>query len=413
MLLGWAALLVSGVSSGCAACASLVVRRRLARLLSVCSAALMTMSALSAVTVSRSSGRLDTSVISVFITVGAILGGYALGASLVPYFTRLQPPPRKLEPAPGSPDARVDAPAFVVLAQGQPETYTPAVVTQAFELLADTDVPVPPDALRVLAYTADRERYRAQGVSPSRPVVRTIIERMEDTLRAQGQDGPVLEAWLTGAPRLSDAIAQAVALGARHIVVIHLGIAESIEYERARTDTDHRTLATLGVRVSYAPPLWSETPLARLVADRVVAALPDGPRPGDGIVLAGNGQPWQWDRAHPSSCEHETFFLQRVRAMLVAEGANEAHVRSAWLDWQDPDVTEVVRHLAALGCDRIAVVPAAVPADSLETTIDLPNAVERAAVGTSISTVVLGAWGDDPAVGAVLAEVATRTAREC
>jgi sirohydrochlorin ferrochelatase len=149
------------------------------------------------------------------------------------------------------------------------------------------------------------------------------------------------------------------------------------------------------------------------VAGKVLAALPRGPRPTDGVVLAGLGQPWQWDRDNPRSCEHETFFLQRVRAALIAAGAPETNVRTAWLDWQDPGVTEVTRHLAALGCERIIVVPATTCADTLETIIDLPAAVEQASVDPGIRVQVLHGWGDEDVVARALTRAALETAQEC
>ncbi len=403
MHLSWAALLLLAMTTGCAASAALVARSPSATAYGAVSIAAMLLTGSSVVSVARGSGRADTTIAAIFISVGATLGGLALGASLVPHFTRLPPVP---EPSGAdAPAPPVDGPpAIILLAKGQPEVYDPAVVTQEYGLLSEADVPVPSDALRLFAYLSERMRYRSVGPSRSRPTARVIAARLEGRLAEAGHPVRVYEAWLQGTPRLADATAEAHADGAACVIVVHLGIAESAPFERARGDADQVSRVG-GGRLRYAPPLWPEMALARAVAQRALAALPGGPQPRDGVAVVGDGQPWQWDSAHPSSCEQATTFLQRVRSMLIAAGMDESHVRMAWLDWQDPGVTEAVRHLAALGCERIVVVPAAMPTDTLETVVDLPAAIAQAAVDPSVQITVLPAWGEDPVVTDVLTDV--------
>jgi len=407
MLFGWTGLLASAIAAGGAACAVVAGTRRIAvpALLAAVASAAITVACL--LTLWRVTGRADVLVAAFFIAAGAFWGGFALGASLLPALTR----PPALPALPVLPVGE-GPPAFVVLADGQPETYQPSVVTATFDSLATAEVPVPADALRAFAYLSERLRYRAAGVSPARPVVRAVIGRIEEDLRARGFEGPVMEAWMQGAPRLADALTRAAAGGARTIVVGALDVAESVRYEAARAEAGRAVPPSSGVRVCYTAPLWSDAHLAQSVAGRVLAALPRGPRATDGVVLVAPGQPWQWDRAHPRSCEQSTYFIQRVRAQLVSSGVVEANVRPAWREWQDPGVTEVVRHLAALGCERIVVIPAATPADDLETIIDLPAAVEQAAIDPGIHVEILHGWGDDPVVAAVMAGTLARTAEE-
>ena len=408
MLLGWCGLLGFAIGAGAAACAALVVKRGAAAPLAFLAVVFGAMAVGSFALLSQAVPHIDRLVAAGFIGAGAFLGGFALAAALLPSLTRMPPLPAVVSasasPRPG--------PAVIVLADGQPETYDPAVVTSAFERLGATDVPVPPDAVRVFAYLSERMRYRSAGLSPARPVVRSLTARVSEGLRTRGLDGPVLEAWLRGTPRLADAVAAAAESGAVTIVVALLDTSESPAYEVARTEAGAVAPKRGGIRMCYTPPLWSDSTLARAVAGRVLSALPRGPRPTDGVVLVTDGQPWQWDREWPRSCEQTTYFVQRVRAELVSAGALEANVRMAWLDWQDPGVTEVVRHLAALGCERIVVVPATTPADTLETTIDLSAAVEQAALDPGIRVELLHGWGDDPGIAAVLVDKIERTAVE-
>lgn len=408
MLLGWTGLLGCAVGAGVAACASLAARHRAAVCSTLLTAVLGATAVGSFVLLSQAVPRTDRLIAAAFIGAGAFLGGFALAAALLPSLTRMPPLPAV---SPASAVCRSGR-AVIVVADGQPEMYEPAVVTSAFDRLSSTEVPVPTDAVRVFAYLSERMRYRAAGLSPARPVVRSMTVRITDGLRERGLDGPVHEAWLRGTPRLVDAVAAAADSGVESIVVALLEAAGSPAYEAARAQVDAIAPMRSGIRVCYTSPLWSDLTLARTVAARALAALPKRPRPTDGVVLVAEGQPSQWDREWPRSCEQTTFFIQRVRAELVGSGVLEANVRTAWLDWQDPGVTEVVRHLAALGCEQIVIVPATTPADTLETAIDLPAAVEQAALDPGIRVELLHGWGDDPVIAAILVAEIERTAAE-
>ncbi len=410
MLAAWAVMLAAAILTGAAVCTSLVVRRRAMAPAVLAAAVLGAASIAAIVAVARSSGRVDSTIAASFIALGSFVGGFALAAALVPAITRLPPLPGPVLTATSEADPGI---AFVLLADGQPEDYDPAVVTREYALLSETEAPVPPDAVRVFGYMSERMRYRSAGISPARPVVRAIAGRVAELLSHEGFAGPVAEAWLQGTPRLADTVAGLVGHGAREIVVVFLGVAESVPYDRARVETDMTVPPGSDARVCYAHTLWADDAIARLVAERTLAMLPKGPRATDGVVLAASGQPWQWDQESPRSCEHETFFLQRVRAALIVAGAPEANVRTAWLDWQDPGVTEVTRHLAALGCERVVVVPATTCADTLETVLDLPAAVDSADLDPGVRVEVLHGWGDSDAVAAAVTRAAVATAREC
>ena len=147
------------------------------------------------------------------------------------------------------------------------------------------------------------------------------------------------------------------------------------------------------MRVVYADALWSSERIAALVASRVMAIA--GDPSSTGVVLVGLGQPEERARSCGSFDEHETAFLNRVRMLLLERGLSETFVRLAWADWRAPDVTSAVRHLAALGCERLVVMPACFPLDTVETLLDLPLSVRQARVEDAISVVTMTAWSDD------------------
>jgi protoheme ferro-lyase len=69
-------------------------------------------------------------------------------------------------------------------------------------------------------------------------------------------------------------------------------------------------------------------------------------------------------------------------------------------------VTSAVRHLAALGCDRVLVSPAVFPLDCIATQLEIPLMIRQARV-ESVPVVMLPTWRDDEGVITAL----TRTAQ--
>lgn len=396
----WTALLLAAIAAGMTACVWLVARRRLAALSGLVSLLLVAAAASQVVTIARSTGHIGVGMAAGTIGIGAVLGGFLLAAALVPSFTRM-PDRHRLEAGSESPQ-----PAVVIVAHGQPEHYTPFVTTQSFDRLGGSGVPLPPLSLRVFAYASDRSRYRAAGINPTRPVVRAITTRATDLLEHDGFIGEVREAWLEGFPQLCDAIDAARESGAQAVAVVLLDVSQSHEYDLALRGVGGPGCETEGLTLAYSPPLWSEDALARLVCDKVLAALPGGPRHTDGVAIVATGQPPAWDQTHPQATEQRTYFCQRVRRLLMDSGLEGANIRTAWMDWQDPDVTEVVRHLSAVGCERIVIVPATAVADTLDIAVDLPAAVAQAAVDKDLRVEVLHGWGDDPGVAEVVARAA-------
>jgi protoheme ferro-lyase len=185
-------------------------------------------------------------------------------------------------------------------------------------------------------------------------------------------------------------------------VVVPASVARTRAIDRAQRVTDDLDLAGAGLRVRFASPLWESETTGAMIAGRCSDSFEGPPQEEDGVVLVCEGEPEQWQREFSSTIEQETFFVQRIRASLLAAGFEDERVRVAWLEWEEPDVNEVLRHLAALGSRRIALMPACIPFDSVETTIDLRAAAERAATETGSEVFVLPGWGDDPVVADAL-----------
>jgi hypothetical protein len=181
------------------------------------------------------------------------------------------------------------------------------------------------------------------------------------------------------------------------IVVAGLTVAWNRSFEAAVTRTLDLGTAAAGISIEVTEPMWASPHIAAMAAQRTLSSLSGDPT-GNAVVLVSEGEPWQWARADATASEHETYFAQRVRAELVEAGVAPDRIRRAWLEWEEPDVSEATLHLAALGARRIALLPVTVPVETLDTLVDLQFAADRAADETGATTVTLRAWDDDPAV---------------
>jgi protoheme ferro-lyase len=403
----WAAMLTAGVACGASACAGLVVPRRWLWAAGACGVVSIAGLVLSLVGIWTASGGADTRVASAFIALGACGGGFALAAALLPSVARSHAQLPALKPGPE--DGRVH---LIILADAEPETYSPSSITATLQMLADTGVPLPPDSARALVYASERARYHSLGHSPARPQVRALAAATSLCLEGRGVPGQVAVAFCEGEATLAQVMAVEVGEGARRVVVAQASVAERRALDKARRALAALRLDESGVAVHFAPPLWASAEVGSMLARRIVAAFDNGPTETDGVVLVSEGEPPQWRTDFPLTSEQSTFFAQRVRSELVDMGFAEDLVRPAWLEWDEPEVTEVLRHLAAVGCERIVVVPATIMFDTVETSIDLKVAADRAAFESGVTVAVLSAWGDDETVVGVLCDAIGEAAAE-
>lgn len=326
----------------------------------------------------------------------AVAGGYALASTLLAHLALHARPPG----VPGAMTLIESAPAIVVLSELEPQTYSARSTAAALEDLADEGLLAASIWVLPFLFMAQKTRYRAAGgTSPGSGELETVAERLAVSLQSRGICD-VQTASCQGERSLARRVAAAVERGFRTIVVAQAFVAESLEVDRAKREVDALRLADLGVTVSYAEPLWGSPRCASLVASK--ALLVAGDLPTCGIVLVGQAQPEERSRIADAFDHQETGFLNQVRMLLIERGVAEHHVHIAWADWRSPEVTGSVRHLAALGCRTVVVVPACFPLDSITTMLDLPLSVRQARVDQSVKVLTLHAWYDDPGLVDVL-----------
>jgi protoheme ferro-lyase len=345
--------------------------------------------------IAASYDRLDALGFALVFSLASGAGGYALASTLLGRLARpdsvVLGPHRELEPK--------DGPAVVVLSEFEPTNYDTAATAAALDVLAEEGLLRASIGVLPFLFMAQKTRYRAAGgTSPGAREIDRLAERLLPTLRGRVRSVDV--AACEGERSLARRVAAAVERGFRTIVVAEAVIADSLEVDKAKRAVDALRLEDLGVTVTYVDPLWGSERCASLVSTRALAVI--GDPASAGVVLVGQAQPEERSRLARAFDEQETAFLNRVRMLLIDRGVPDQSVRIAWADWRTPEITGSVRHLAALGCRRIVVLPACYPLDSITTMLDMPLAVRQARVDESVSVVTLSAWHDDPGLIEVL-----------
>lgn len=331
---------------------------------------------------------------SMLVFITAITAGYAVAASSLPYLQHAFRPPAASEA-----DGGLDA--VVLIACCEPERYDPRVVAARQNLLNESaDIVVPMTALPFLFF-AEKARYRAiGGRAPGQALARQIAEHLESLTGASRWR--VELAWCHTPASLARTVASLAASGSKRIALIPLGLPDSGPLEEARRLLAESLHGRDTITTATAPSVWSDRDLPGRLCERILTATVGAASEDVGVVLVGEGQPESWERRFAAASEAETYFNQRVRSLLGDAGIDARRVRTAWIDWQTPDVTEAVRHLAALGCSRIVVAPSTIALPTLETTLDLGHAIGLARVPQDVRTVTLQPWGDDEEFAAAL-----------
>lgn len=356
--------------------------------------------------VAMRSGRLDVSLVTALLGLIVFSLAYSLGTIAAPHLLRL----RRAQAPDEHPQGVQPGAVVVVSTCLEPESYSPTHFAETLDELDQTGVSLPSWTARPMIFAAERARYRAAGgTSPARSTCTAIASDLADMLAGEERVTDVETAWCNGRPSLDEVMAQALADHRGLAIVCHLSVGGSLRADRARSRVDAVVPPSAGLRIIYTPPLWSSSALSDMVVSKTLAAIGDRPIDTIGVCLVGNGQPSEWREHHAASAEHETYFHQRIRARLEEAGVPGSNVRLAWLDWNEPDVTDTVRHLGALGCQLICVVPSSMPVETLGTLVDLRQAVHFARVPDSAEVLILDAWGRDPIVAEELAKL-VRTA---
>lgn len=341
---------------------------------------------------------------SMVVFIASITAGYAIASSSLPYLQHVFPTP-DVKTSPDGGDG------VILIACCDPERYDPRVVATRQNLLNESaDIVVPVTALPFVFF-AEKARYRAVGGrAPGRLVARQIAERVSALPIAT--NWRVELAWCHKPDSLARQVGALAASGSSRIALVPLGLPESGPLDEARKLLAESLRGKGDLRIETGPDLWNDRMLPERLTERILSATSGAAAQDVGVVLVGEGVPASWERRFSAASAAETYFNQRVRSLLDDAGIDAPHVRMAWLDWQTPDVTEAVRHLAALGALQIVVAPSTISLPTLETILDMGHAIALARVPEGVRVVTLQPWGDDEGFAEAIARSADAAFQE-
>ncbi len=387
-MLLWLGLLVGGLSAGACLVGLLVLPRRIESIavLGALLSALLAVRSFSAI--ARAS---DTHGIglAVFFLAAGMTGGYWVAAAAL---LRSEGPAPRTPPVDPRP-VRV-LPAVIVLSCAEAPRYRIASTARVVDRLVSSGAVRLPTSALPFVFLSEKTRYRALGgYNPARATVTAIADGIAREI--DGLAETVEVAWCDSTPNLRAVVADLGGRGYRSVVLLMLGPDGSFPMWQA----ERNALPDMSpIRLTRAPSIWHSDELARRLADRIIATT-SGVAPSNvGVVLAGEGQPTVWTSVAEDWSERENYFNQRVRLMLAERGIDECHVLMSWIEWQTPDITESVRHLAALGCRRIVIAPSTLPYLTLASALDLKHLISAARLPDDVLVVTLTPWGDDASI---------------
>lgn len=394
----WALLMAFGLGAGAGIVAYLSLQPPIHRVVGLAGMLLTGATGAAVAVLAEAYSSPGVTIVAILAAFGSVVGGYWLATALLPSLAT-RPRVTPLSTA----EKRHARTAVVCVACVEPERYalrTTLLDVAGLQQAAGTHVP---DAALPFLLASERARYGSVGGSGGRAAVARLLERLTAMLPADAFTPPVMS-WCTGDPLPDEAVAEAVRDGAGRVVVLPLAVAPSVQLVQTLDRLGDLQTERAGVTLMEAPYLDDLAPLDERLADAVAERLSEDERGGAGVLLVGGGQPPEWDRAYPDGPDEETGFMQRVRLALGERGFDVERVRLAWAEWRQPDVTDGVRHLGALGCSPILVVPACEPFPTLASVLDVDRSIELARVEAGVGVERMPHWGDDEAVVGMIAD---------
>ena len=250
------------------------------------------------------------------------------------------------------------------------------------------------------------------GRSPLAELTFAQARGLEQALAQAGPALPVFVGMRNWHPFLHETLAEMADKGARRALGIILSpLRTEASWERYMQD-----VAEARARVARAPevgfaPAWFEYPrFVAAVADRTRAALgeiPEAARASTPLVFTAHSVPVAMAEASPYVSDLTAAARAVARRLgharwSVAYQSRSGSPRESWLE---PDVTSVLRRLAADGERHAVVVPIGFVCDHVEVLYDLDVEARRVAAAAGLCLHRAAAVNDHPEFIAMLAEL--------
>lgn len=234
------------------------------------------------------------------------------------------------------------------------------------------------------------------GVSPINGINRALIEQIETTLAARGQELPVYFGNRNWKPFAEDTVAAMRANGVRRAAVFATsawgGYSGCAQYQediaRARAAVGQHAPELVRLRQYFDHPLFVAM-FADAVAD-AAATLPAELRAGARLVFTAHSIPVRAaNRCGPDLYERQVGYASR----LVAAAAGYADFDLVWqsrsgppqVPWLEPDVGDHLDILVERGVRAVIVCPIGFVADHIEVVWDLDNELAEQAGAAGIA----------------------------
>jgi len=250
------------------------------------------------------------------------------------------------------------------------------------------------------------------GRSPLTELTFAQARGLEQALAQAGPALPVFVGMRNWHPFLHETLGEMAGKGARRALGIILSpLRTEASWERYMQD-----VAEARARVARAPevgfaPAWFEYPrFVAAVADRTRTALgeiPQDARASTPLVFTAHSVPVAMAEASPYVSDLSAAARAVARRLgharwSVAYQSRSGSPRESWLE---PDVTSVLRRLAADGERRAVVVPIGFVCDHVEVLYDLDVEARRVAAAAGLTLHRAAAVNDHPEFIAMLAEL--------
>jgi len=250
------------------------------------------------------------------------------------------------------------------------------------------------------------------GRSPLAELTFAQARGLEQALAQTGPALPVFVGMRNWHPFLHETLAEMAGKGARRTLGIILSpLRTEASWERYMQDVaEARARVTRAPEVGFAPA-WFEYPrFVAAVADRTRAALgeiPEDARASTPLVFTAHSVPVAMAEASPYVSDLTAAARAVARRLgharwSVAYQSRSGSPRESWLE---PDVTSVLRRLAADGERHAVVVPMGFVCDHVEVLYDLDVEARRVAAAAGLSLHRAATVNDHPEFIAMLAEL--------
>lgn len=333
------------------------------------------------------------------LAVGVILIGLVAGylVSGMTFLNRTEE--RHLAPLNPPLAEQRDHAAVIYFTHGEPTGYDPSPWIETLQEFDADQVPFMPKFLRPLFFHSFRAEYLKLGGSPHNYIQQAMVRSLEERYRAQGDDKTRFYlAFLDAKPRPDEVAIRAINEGANKLAIATVFVTVSNHTQAGKDQITALGLDAYGVPVCYGDPLWDSETLQQMFVARANANLNGMDKSQVGVLLAGHGQPDEWDKTFPTETEQEQLFLDAIKQRLIADGYQAENISQGWMDFKKPEVGDAARRLAIQGVKKIFVFAAAISASSLHSLYDIPEQVTASGLSRDVEVVNLGAWDDDPLV---------------